>query len=97
VLFEVDGAGALRLRVFDGGSTSTSASMSVAFLPQLSLAMVGNLQPPIGGYSPSSAGARRLDAAKWFVPGSLKVASDGGRSPEGGARVLSPCSSAATP
>ncbi|XP_047057251.1 uncharacterized protein LOC124663615 [Lolium rigidum] len=69
----VDGTVAFRLRIFDGGSSSTSASKPVAILPQLSLAMEANLQPPNRRLlSVMSAGARHLDAAKWFVPGSLK-------------------------
>jgi hypothetical protein len=41
--------------------------------------MEANLKPPNRRLlSVLFAGTRRLDAAKWFVPGSLKVASDDG-------------------
>jgi hypothetical protein len=67
----------------DGGSSPTIASKPVAtpvaILPRLSLAMEANLKPPNRRLlSVLFAGTRRLDAAKWFVPGSLKVASDDG-------------------
>jgi hypothetical protein len=43
----------------------------------------------------SAAGARRVFAAKWFVPGGLEVPTGGGFSPEEGFRASFPCSSMA--
>jgi hypothetical protein len=81
------------------GATPTRSFMRRAILPQRSFANIAAfLQPPTWRLlSARAAGARRLQATKWFIAGGLQVASGGGSSPEGGVRALRPCSSATMP
>jgi hypothetical protein len=88
-----------RRRGGGGGSVSSRASQREVFLPLLSMAgmAASNQQPPV--WRPCSflpAGARRVAATKWCVPGGSKASSSYGSLPDLGVRASAPCFSAAT-
>jgi hypothetical protein len=74
-------------------STTRMASSPLRF----SAKKTASTQPPVRRPLGPVVGARRILAAKWFVPGGLETTNGCSSSPKGSQRAPCSCSSAATP